>query len=117
MNLSGKIAIVTGSSRGLGKAIAIGLAREGADVTVNYCRDERAANDTAEQIKRLGRRALVVQADLTDSSAAAALVAATTQQLGDVDILINNVGDFYFKPLAAMDQPEWDHVIQSNLGS
>lgn len=117
MSLSGKIAIVTGSSRGLGKAIAIGLAREGADVTINYFRDERSANDTAEQIRWLGQRALVVQADLTEPSAAATLVSATTQHLGDVDILVNNVGEFYFKPLAAMEQAEWDHVIDSNLGS
>lgn len=117
MSLSGKSAIVTGSSRGLGRAIAIGLACEGADVTINYCYDERSAHDTAEHIKSLGRRVLVVQADLTDPSAAATLVAATVQQLGDVDILVNNVGEFYFKPLAAMHQAEWDHVFDSNLGS
>ena len=117
MSLSGKIAIVTGSSRGLGKAIAIGLAREGADVTINYCRDKHSANETADEIRSLGRRAIVVRADLTDLSSAPTLVAAATQQLGDVDILVNNVGEFFFKPLAAMDQAEWNHVINSNLGS
>lgn len=116
-NLSGQIALVTGSSRGIGKAIALGLARAGADVAVNYRLNESAASEVMKQAQGLGVRAVTVQADVTVAEAATALVAAATEQLGEVDILVNNVGDFFFKPLAAMSHEEWRYVFESNLSS
>jgi 3-oxoacyl-[acyl-carrier protein] reductase len=117
MKLSGKIAVVTGSSRGIGKAIALGLARDGADVALNYHSNEGAALEVAEQIRALGRRAIIVKADVTVPDAGKALVAAVTEQLGAIDILVNNVGDFFFKPLGAMNPEEWRDVLESNLSS
>lgn len=117
MNLLNKVAVVTGSSRGLGKAIAVGLARHGADVVVNYRRDESAAAEVVREIKSLGRQTITVQADLTDPTTASTLINAALRELGKVDILVNNVGDFFFKPLNAMSGEEWRYVLDSNLSS
>lgn len=117
MNLLKKVAIVTGSSRGLGRAIAVGLASYGADVVVNYRREEGVAAKVVEQIKLQGQQSIAVQADITDPEMASTLVTATLQQFGRVDILVNNVGDFFFKPLAVMSGEEWRYVLDSNLSS
>lgn len=117
MNTSERIAIVTGSSRGIGRAIAVGLARSGIDIAVHYRQDEIAALETVEEIKSLGRQAIMVQGDLTVDGTALALISAASKQLGDPDILVNNVGEFFFKPLADTEDMEWRHVLDSNLGS
>lgn len=117
MKLSGQVAIVTGSSRGIGSAIALSLAQYGADIVVNYHTNEHAAAEVVRQIQNLGRDVIAVQADVTLPEEAAGLITATTEQLGSVDILVNNVGDFFFKPLGAMDHSEWQHVLDSNLSS
>ncbi|WP_187345673.1 SDR family oxidoreductase [Sorangium cellulosum] len=115
--LAGRVALVTGSSRGIGKAIALRLAEQGADVAVNYHSNRGAAEQTAAEIRALGRRTMVVQADVTRPDAAAELFSGVEAQLGPVDILVNNVGDFFFKPLAAMTDDEWRNVMDSNLSS
>ena len=117
MKLLGKTAVVTGSSRGIGKAIALELARNGADVVVNYHSNQEAALEVTKQIQALGRRAIALEADVTVPEAAKTLVAAVTEQLGAIDILVNNVGDFFFKPLGIMDAEEWRYVLESNLSS
>lgn len=117
MTIAGKIAVVTGSSRGLGKAIAIGMAREGVNVAVNYRSDKSAAEEVVGEIQKIGCQAIAVQADMTDRTAASQLVETVRQELGEIDILVNNVGDFYFKPLSAMKHDEWHYVLDSNLSS
>lgn len=92
MKLQGKRALVTGSDSGIGQAIAITFAREGADVVVHYHSDEQGARNTAQQIEAHGRRAEIVQADLADPRAAQTLFREATQRLGQIDILVNNAG-------------------------
>ena len=117
MRLAGKVALVTGSSRGIGRDIAIGLAREGADLIVNYHKQEAAAHTTAREIEALGQRALVVQAGVTARSEVNRLVQTGIKELGRVDVLVNNAGSFPIKPFAAVSEQDWDRVMVLDLKS
>jgi 3-oxoacyl-[acyl-carrier protein] reductase len=90
--LAGRVALVTGGGRGIGKAIALGFAADGADVAINYRRDEAAAAETVAEIERLGRRAVAYGASVDDSAACEAMVAKVLDDFGAVDILVNNAG-------------------------
>ena len=103
--LEGRTALVTGGSRGIGRGIAIELAREGADVAVNFRRDEEAAQVTVAEIERLGRRAIAVQADVAEWPAVEAMVARTLEAFGDLDIVVANSG------VASRTQTVWDTDI------
>ena len=92
MRLEGKTAIVTGASRGLGRAIALAFAREGADVLINYTTREQQAGEVAAAVEGLGRRAILHRADVSDGAQARAMVEAALARLGRVDILVNNAG-------------------------
>jgi 3-oxoacyl-[acyl-carrier protein] reductase len=92
MSLSGRVALVTGGGRGIGRAIALGLAEDGADVAVNFRRDERAAADTVEAIEALGRRARAYPASVDDYAQDQAMVEAVIADFGHIDILVNNAG-------------------------
>lgn len=92
MTLTGRIALVSGAGRGIGRAIALALAEDGADVAVNYRRDDVAANSVVEQIKALGRRAIAVPASVDDFDADAAMVAHVEAELGPIGILVHNAG-------------------------
>jgi NAD(P)-dependent dehydrogenase (short-subunit alcohol dehydrogenase family) len=117
MKLAGTAALVTGSSRGIGRGIALALAEHGADVAINYRADRPAAEAAAAEVRARGRRAAVLQADVTRPAEAPALVERAEEELGPIDILVNNVGDFFWKPLMAMSADEWDTVLASNLTS
>jgi 3-oxoacyl-[acyl-carrier protein] reductase len=92
MSLEGRTALVTGASRGIGRAIALGLAADGADVAVNYRKDEDAARETVAAIEKLGRRARAYQASVDDRAADETMVTAALDELGPIDILVNNAG-------------------------
>lgn len=92
MSLSGRIALVTGGGRGIGRGIALGLAEDGADVAVNYARDETAARETVLAIRSLGRRSEAYRASVDDADACEAMVQAIARDLGPVDLLVNNAG-------------------------
>src|SRR5687768_7047444 len=92
MSLAGRIALVTGGGRGIGRAICLALAEDGADVAVNYRRDEDAARETVAAIEALGRRARAYAASVDDLEADARMVEAAARDLGHVDILVNNAG-------------------------
>lgn len=112
--LVNKVAIVTGSGRGLGAATALRLAREGANVVINDLNAE-AAKETAGEVEKLGRQALVSTHDVSDYKAAQALVAETKAKFGHVDILVNNAGILRDAMLLKLSEENWDAVIKVNL--
>jgi len=117
MWLANKVALVTGSSRGIGREIALRLAREGADIIVNYHCQEAAARQTAGDIEDLGRMALVVQAEVTIKTEVKRLVQTGIEKFGKLDILVNNAGTFPIKPFSTVSEEEWDNVINLDLKS
>jgi len=115
--LSNKTALVTGASRGIGKAIAIELARNGADVVVNYSRDEKAAINVVEQIKDIGRNGIAIKADVSDFDDVSNMFSIVKEKFGKLDILVNNAGITMDRTLRKMTQEEWNKVIEVNLNS
>jgi 3-oxoacyl-[acyl-carrier protein] reductase len=115
MKLRGKIALVTGASRGIGRAIAISLAKEGAFVAVNYARNADAANQVVESIRAEGSDAIAVKADISDTVAVDRMVAEVTEKHGEVDVLVNNAGVWRGGPLHRMGSADWDKVLDTNL--
>jgi 3-oxoacyl-[acyl-carrier protein] reductase len=115
-DLTGKVALVTGASRGLGRAIAIAFAAQGADVAVNYRGNLEAAGETVEAIRASGRQAEAIQGDTSAGrEACEAIVKAATDAFGKIDILVNNAGITRDNLLMRMDAEEWDAVISTNL--
>ncbi len=114
-SLEGKVALVTGSSRGIGRAIALELARRGADIIVNYRSHAEAAEAVAEAIRGLGRRTAVLQADVSRAEEAAALVDEGRRALGGLHIVVNNAGITRDNLLMRMDEAEWEAVLRVNL--
>jgi 3-oxoacyl-[acyl-carrier protein] reductase len=115
-DLSGKVALITGASRGLGRAIAVAFAAQGADVAVNYRGNQDAARETAERIGSAGRRAELVQGDTSGGrDACEAIVNAALEAFGKVDILVNNAGITRDNLLMRMDAEEWEAVLATNL--
>jgi 3-oxoacyl-[acyl-carrier protein] reductase len=115
MKLEGKKAIVTGGSRGIGRAIALMYAKEGADVLVNYHSNDAAAKDTVAEIERLGRRGVAVAADVADYQSAQNMVEECVKQLGGVDIVVNNAGVSKPSMLLKMKEEDWDAIIDIHL--
>lgn len=115
MKLEGKVALVTGASRGIGREIALGLAKQGADVVVNFSGSEERANQVAAEIKELGRNAIAVQCDVSNSESVTSMVKATIDTFGKLDILVNNAGITKDNLLMRMKEDEWDDVININL--
>ncbi len=115
-DLTGKVALVTGGSRGLGRAISLAFARQGADVAINYRGNASAAEEVATQITGMGRRAITIQGDTSAGrEACETIVKAALDGLGSVDILVNNAGITRDNLLMRMDADEWDSVISTNL--
>jgi 3-oxoacyl-[acyl-carrier protein] reductase len=115
IDLSGKSAVVTGGSRGIGRAIAIRLATQGADVAFSYRGNEAAAKETAAAIEALGRKALPVQADVSDPESADALIKAALAAFGKIDILVNNAGVTRDDLIMRMSLDDWRTVLETNL--
>jgi 3-oxoacyl-[acyl-carrier protein] reductase len=115
--LTTRTALVTGASRGIGKAIAIALAEAGADVAVNYRRRKDEAVATVAAIKQLGRRSAALAADVSDARDVAAMVSSVEQALGPIDILINNAGIAVRHSLEDITEADFDHTIAVNLRS
>jgi len=115
MKLEGKKAIVTGGSRGIGRAIALMYAKEGADVLVNYHSNDAAAKETVAEIEKLGRKAVAVAADVANYKSAQNMVDECVKQLGGVDILVNNAGVSKPSMLLKMKEEDWDAIIDIHL--
>lgn len=115
MYLNGRVAVVTGSSRGIGRAVALALARQGADVVVNYSGREADAREVAGDITAMGRRALALRADVADPAQAAGLVEEAVKNFGRLDILVNNAGVTRDNLIPRMKEEDWDAVLSVNL--
>ncbi len=115
MKLAGKVALVTGGGRGNGRAIALGLAREGADVAVGYVAHPEEARDVADRIAALGRRAVTVGADTARAAEVARLVDEAVGALGRIDILVSNAGVLRRTPFLEIGEEEWDRILDTNL--
>jgi len=109
--------LVTGASRGIGRAVALALARDGADVAVHYRSREDAARETAAQVTALGRRSLIVAADVAVAAEVTRLVAEVQVGLGPVDVLVNNAGVSRPQPPEQITESDWDEVLAVNLKS
>lgn len=115
MNLEGKAALVTGASRGIGREIALELARSGANVAVNYSGSEAKANEVVDEIKKMGKDAFAIKCDVSNSEEVATMVKETIERFGHLDILVNNAGITKDNLIMRMKDNEWDDVININL--
>jgi 3-oxoacyl-(acyl-carrier-protein) reductase len=115
--LNGKTALVTGASRGIGRAIAVELAREGAKVAINYQSNDERAKEVAYDIGKFGGSCVLAKANLADPQEARAMVKRVAEQFGHLDVLVNNAGITRDKMLAKMTDEDWIEVIQTNLNS
>lgn len=113
--LQGKVAIVTGASRGIGRAVALELAEKGANVVVNYAGNEQKANEVVDAIKAMGRDAIAVKANVASNDEVVAMVKRTIDVFGQIDILVNNAGITRDNLLMRMKEEEWDSVMDTNL--
>lgn len=115
LKLQGKVALVTGSSRGIGRAVAFALAKDGADIAINYLEQEAKANEVGNMIKAIGRRALVIQADVRNLDEVICMVKQVVKEFGKIDILVNNAGIIEDRTIKKMKKEEWDAVIDTDL--
>ncbi len=117
MKLAGKVALVTGAQQGIGAAIALALAGEGADVAINWLDDQKSAETVAASARKAGRRAILIKADMSKVGEIETMVAETAHQFGPVDILVNNAGVYPRVKLLEMRESDWDYLIDINLKS
>jgi len=115
MTLQGMAALVTGASKGVGKGIAVELARSGCNVAVNYNRDAEGAGATVAEVQAMGRQAFAIQADVGKSGDVDRMFAAVLERFPRLNILANNAGVQTWKPLLELEEAEWDRVIATNL--
>ena len=115
MLLDGKCALVTGASRGIGRAVALKLASEGAKVALNFAGNEAAANEVRQEIEAAGGQAILVKADVANEAAVQDMVQKTADAFGRIDILVNNAGITRDGLLARMKEEDWDAVLSTNL--
>ncbi len=117
VDLEEKVALVTGSSRGIGRSIALELAKDGADIAINYPFEAELenANETARLVRELGRRALVVEANVANLSSCEEMAKRVVSELGKIDILVNNAGVTADTLILRMKESDWDKVIEINL--
>ncbi len=116
-DLSGKVAIVTGGSRGIGRAISLALAEAGADILLNYSRSDKEADKVKKEIEKFGRKCVTVRANVGNFQQAQGLGKAAMSHFGKVDILVNNAGINRDRTLKRMTFEQWNEVIQTNLSS
>jgi len=116
-SLAGKIALVTGSSRGIGRSIAVALAAAGADIAIHYHTRAAEAQEVESLVRSTGRRCICIQADVSSTDEIARLARAVEQQLGAVDILVNNAAVAQHKPIETITEQDWDWLIDTNLKS
>ena len=117
MSLENKVALVTGSSRGIGKTIALKLAEAGSSLVVNYKSNSWAADEVVQSIKKIKRKAILIQCDVSNFADVEEMVGKVMSEFGRIDILVNNVGPFLYKSIYDTTIQEWHQIINSNLNS
>ena len=115
MSLSGKVAIVTGGSRGIGRAIVMDLAAKGTDVAFNYLKSKDASEQVKKEVEAIGRRALVFQSDVKSLESMKKIIEEVKNKFGRLDIIVNNAGIIKDKALMLMEEQDWEDVISTNL--
>ena len=115
MKLENRVVLVTGASKGIGAEIAVESAREGADVIINYATDQSGAAATLSEVEKLGRRAMVVRADVRSKVEVDEMVGSGIQRFGKIDVLINNAGIAIWTPFLKVSEDDWDRVLDTNL--
>jgi len=115
MRLAGKAAVVTGSSRGVGRSVALAFAREGADVLVNYTSNESAAREVLDEIRSMGRKSVAVRADVANKAEVEQMMAEARNSFGRLDILVNNAGFTRPAMIHKMAEDQWDAVVDAHL--
>jgi NAD(P)-dependent dehydrogenase (short-subunit alcohol dehydrogenase family) len=116
-SLAGKVALVTGAAKRIGRSVALRLASEGVDVVVNYRTSKGEADAVVSQIAAMGRRAVAVQADVAKRADVLALFAAVEMEFGRLDILVNNAGMFFPAKFEELTEEQWDRILDANLKS
>ena len=115
MKLDNRVALITGSSQGIGSGIAVKFAEEGADVVINYCKNIEMAETVADKIRSLSRNALTIRADVSKRTDVTGMVQTALDQFGKIDILVNNAGIFISGGIADLKEETWDRVMAVNL--
>jgi NAD(P)-dependent dehydrogenase (short-subunit alcohol dehydrogenase family) len=116
--LTGKIAVITGGDSGIGRAVAIAYAREGADVLISYLSEDSDAKDTADYVEKAGRRAVLVKGDIADPQHCRAIIQTAVDELGGIDILVSNAAyQMSHETLEEISDDEWDYTFDTNIGA
>jgi NAD(P)-dependent dehydrogenase (short-subunit alcohol dehydrogenase family) len=116
--LTGKVALITGADSGIGKAVAIAYAREGADVAISYLSEDQDAEDTAKWVREAGRKALLLRGDLADPAHCRDVVARTVEEFGKVDVLVSNAAfQMTHETIEEIPDEEWDHTFATNVSA
>lgn len=115
MNLTDKVALVTGASGGIGRSVSIALAKAGADVVINYSGNLAKAEEVQKEVEALGRKAMVIKADISSADEVSAMMKAAVKSFGKIDILVNNAGITRDGSLLMMKEEDWDAVLNTNL--
>jgi len=115
MKFEDKIVLITGSSRGIGRATALAFAKEGADVVVNYVKDKKSADEVVKQIENFGRKAFAIQADVSKETEVKKIVDEAVKKFGGIDVLVNNAGIVFDIPLLDKTVEQWERTLGVNL--
>lgn len=115
MSLTGKVALVTGASRGIGREVALELARRGADVVVNYAGNARLAEEVVSEIQQMGRKSFTIQANVANQHEVEQMISTTIKEMGALHILVNNAGITRDQLILRMKEEDWDNVLNTNL--
>ena len=117
IDMEGKVALITGAGRGIGRSIALKLGEAGADIAVNYCKSPESAKKTCDQIKAMGAKAITVNADVSDYGQVRSMVKKVTGHFKTIDILVNNTGITSVKTIEELEDTEWHRVLETNLSA